>query len=42
VFTNNCGNLNYPLLFGAIVISERVTLRHYDPMVLKSGLCTRA
>ena len=42
MFTNNCGNLNYPLLFEAQLASGRMTLTQYDPNILQSGACSRA
>lgn len=40
VFRNNCGNLNYPLLFDARLADGRFTLLLHDPEVLNSGRCS--
>lgn len=42
IFTNNCGNLNYPLLLNAQWNGTTYEVIHYDPSVLESGQCTRA
>ena len=42
VFTNRCGNLNYPLLFEAIWTGETYEITHYDADVLIYGYCTEA
>lgn len=42
VFTNNCGDLCYPLLFEAQIVSDRATPTHYAPEVLTSGASSRA
>lgn len=40
IFTNLCGNLNYPLLFMAEWIDDKYKITHYDENVLKEGSCT--
>ncbi len=42
VFTNTCGNLNYPLLFRADWNGENYEVVRFDPDVLTSGTCSPA
>ncbi|SKB11607.1 conserved hypothetical protein [Planktothrix sp. PCC 11201] len=40
-FTNNCGNLKYPLFFEARISSGKYVVNSFDPDVLNEGLCSR-
>jgi hypothetical protein len=42
MFTNNCGNLIYPLLFEARLENSRFILIQYNESALSSGLCVPA
>ena len=39
VFRNNCGHLEYPLLFEARLVNNTFTLTHYNKSILISGAC---
>jgi hypothetical protein len=39
VFRNNCGHLEYPLLFEARLKNNKFTLTHFDESMLTSGAC---
>lgn len=39
VFRNNCGHLEYPLLFEARLENKRFALTYYDESILASGAC---
>jgi len=39
VFRNNCGHLEYPLLFEARLTSHGFTLTHYNESILVHGAC---
>ncbi len=39
VFSNECGNLSYPLLFCAIRKEKSFECVHHDPGVLTKGVC---
>jgi hypothetical protein len=41
-FTNNCGDLNYPLLLSAEWMNDRYGITHYGPEALKTGECSKA
>ncbi|MCE2432934.1 MAG: MamI family restriction endonuclease [Candidatus Latescibacteria bacterium] len=41
-FTNECGNLDYPLLFCAEFVAGEYHLKIYRPEILRTGLCTKA
>jgi len=42
VFTNNCGNLKYPLLFAAEWIEDHYEITWYKPEALNSGKCMKS
>lgn len=42
MFTNNCGNLLYPLLLDARYNGQRYVVHHFDPTVLERGECSQA
>lgn len=39
IIRNSYGTLIYPLLFSAVRSDERFVLQHYDPEVLRNGVC---
>jgi len=41
-FTNTCGNLEYPLLFEARLISDKYQLTTYENKVLINGACKKS
>ncbi len=41
-FTNECGNLNYPLLFCAEFSAGEYQVKTHQPEVLEIGLCTKS
>jgi MamI restriction endonuclease len=42
VFTNRCGDLEYPLLFCAVRIGKKYRVEVYAPAMLKRGVCRKA
>ena len=41
IFRNNCGVLEYPLLFDAVLSKEKFDISKYDQSVLDSGQCKK-
>ena len=41
VIRNTCGNLEYPLLFSAVIGKNGFEVEHFEPEVLKSGECKK-
>ena len=42
IFTNNCGNLHYPLLFCAMWDGDEYYVDYYEPDILQNGECQPA
>ena len=40
VFTNTCGNLNYPLVLDARWNGETYKIIHFDEKAIENGFCT--
>lgn len=41
MFKNNCGSLNYPLLFEARLEESNFKLHSYNPSIIHEGFCTK-
>ena len=39
VFTNQCGSLQYPLLFNAVWTGETYKIEYYNPDAITNGYC---
>jgi hypothetical protein len=42
IFRNTCGNLNYPLLFGAEWVENQYVLTYFEESILENGVCSYA